>query len=95
MEQRRYRKAGVVITGGVDGKLGSLTTTGVEAIFAAGDLREGAVRRIAAAVGEGGAASLDMNSYLVTDGTWQKAVKERTAMYKFYEATVSRNQPPA
>ncbi|MFJ1788258.1 NAD(P)/FAD-dependent oxidoreductase [Streptomyces anulatus] len=91
VEQRRYRKAGAVITGGVDSTLGSLTTTGVDAVFAAGDVREGAVRRIAAAVGEGGAASLDMNSYLVTGGTWQHAIKKDTALYKYYEATAPRN----
>ncbi|WP_326675298.1 NAD(P)/FAD-dependent oxidoreductase [Streptomyces sp. NBC_01237] len=91
VKQRRYRKAGAVITGGIDSKLGSLTTTGADAIFAAGDVREGAVRRIAAAVGEGGAASLDMNAYLVTDGTWQTAIKEGTALYKYYEATAPRN----
>ncbi|MFD9428418.1 MULTISPECIES: hypothetical protein [unclassified Streptomyces] len=63
----------------------------MDAIFAAGDVREGAVRRIAAAVGEGGAASLDMNAYAVTDGTWQTAIKEGTALYKYYEATAPRN----
>lgn len=87
VKNRRYRKAGAVITGGIDSRLGSLTTTGVDAVFAAGDVREGAVRRISAAVGEGGAAALDMNSYLVTDGTWQKVVKEGTALYRYYEAT--------
>ncbi|MFD4907854.1 NAD(P)/FAD-dependent oxidoreductase [Kitasatospora purpeofusca] len=91
VKNRRYRKAGAIITGGVDSKLGSLTTTGVEAVFAAGDVREGAVRRISAAVGEGGAAALDMNSYLATDGTWQKAIKEGTALYSYYEATAPKN----
>ncbi|WP_405642328.1 NAD(P)/FAD-dependent oxidoreductase [Streptomyces uncialis] len=90
VRRRRYRKAGAVITGGIDSRLGSLTATGVDAVFAAGDVREGAVRRISAAVGEGSAASLDMNAYLVNGGTWREAIKEGTPLHRYYEATAPR-----
>ncbi|MFD8712636.1 hypothetical protein ACFV07_19525 [Streptomyces anulatus] len=79
-----------MVTGGIDSRLGSLTATGVDAVFAAGDVREGAVRRISAAVGEGSAASLDMNAYLVNKGTWREAIKEGTALHRYYEATAPR-----
>ncbi|WP_461035458.1 NAD(P)/FAD-dependent oxidoreductase [Streptomyces mayteni] len=85
VKAKRYRTVGAVVTGAVKHELGSLTETGSAGLFAAGDVREGSVRRIAAAIGEGGAASIDMHTYL--HKKWEKAIKEGSPLYTYYKNT--------
>ncbi|TDC76167.1 NAD(P)/FAD-dependent oxidoreductase [Streptomyces hainanensis] len=61
---------------------GSITATSLVAVFAAGDTRDGTVRRISEAVGEGGATTIDMNGYVKTNH--DKIIRQGKILELFY-----------
>ncbi|MDT0319980.1 NAD(P)/FAD-dependent oxidoreductase [Streptomyces sp. DSM 44918] len=61
---------------------GSITATSLVGVFAAGDTRDGTVRRISEAVGEGGATTIDMNGYVKTNH--DTIIREGKTLELFY-----------
>ncbi|GAB2919622.1 hypothetical protein GCM10022245_61810 [Streptomyces mayteni] len=61
---------------------GSITATSLTAVFAAGDTRDGTVRRISEAVGEGGATTIDMSGYVKTNH--DKIIRQGKILQLFY-----------
>ena len=58
---------GFIRTGGNAGSAGQLPLpmeTGVEGVFAAGDVRSGSVKRVGAAIGEGAAIVAQLHTFL-------------------------------